>query len=128
MYHKMVIFFDTPSILPPAIVLDICLETPVLKALSTSCAKLRCLLFVQEESFLIGKPWSFLNFEDFFPRLTFTCFCFICGTLLLVFIYDYRKCRRLSESYFPSSGWMSPLFPCVDRLTYPSTFQWNCPT
>ena len=50
------------------------------------------------------------SFEEFLPRLTFNCFCFICGTGQLVFICDYRKCRRLSEPYFLSSGWMSPLF------------------
>ena len=41
-----------------------------------------------------------LSFEDVLPRLTFTGFCFICGTVTLVFICDYRKCRKLSELYF----------------------------
>ena len=45
-----------------------------------------------------------LSFEDLLPRLTFSCFCFICGSVPLVFICDYRKCRRLSEPYFPSCG------------------------
>ena len=49
-----------------------------------------------------------LSFEDLLPRLTFSCFCFICGSVPLVFICDYRKCRRLSEPYFLSCGWMSP--------------------
>ena len=49
-----------------------------------------------------------LSFEDLLPRLTFTCSCFICGTVPLVFIWDYPKCRRLSEPYFLSFGWMSP--------------------
>ena len=69
-----------------------------------------------------------LSFEDFLPCLTFTCFCFICGTALLVFICDYRKCRRLCIPHFLSSGWMSPPFQCVDCHTCLSTFQWNCPT
>ena len=42
-----------------------------------------------------------------------SCFCFICGTVPLVFICDYRKCRRLSEPYFLSSEWMSlPISMC----------------
>ena len=49
-----------------------------------------------------------LSFEDLLPCLTFTCFCFICGTVPLVCNSDYRKCCGLSEPYFPSSGWMSP--------------------
>ena len=49
-----------------------------------------------------------LTFEDLLPSLTFTCFCFVCGAVPLVFICDYRKCRRLSEPYFPSCGWISP--------------------
>ena len=40
------------------------------------------------------------SFEEFLPRLTFNCFCFICGTGPLVFICDYRKCHRLSKPYF----------------------------
>ena len=71
-----------------------------------------------------------LSFEDFLPRLTFNCFCFICGTAPLVFICDYLKCRRLSEPcfHFLSSGRMSSPFQCVDSHTCPSIFQWNCPT
>ena len=69
-----------------------------------------------------------LSYENLLPRLTFTCFCFVCGTVPHVFICDYRKCRRLSEPYFLSSGWMSPPFQCVDCHTCPSIFQWNCPT
>ena len=45
-----------------------------------------------------------LSFEELLPRLTFTCSCFICGTVPLVFICDCHKCRRLSEPYFLSSG------------------------
>ena len=69
-----------------------------------------------------------LSFDNFLPRLTFNCFCFICGSAPLIFICHYRKCRRLSEPYFLSSGWMSPPFQCVDCHTCPSIFQWNCPT
>ena len=69
-----------------------------------------------------------LSYENLLPRLTFICFCFVCGTVPHVFICDYRKCRRLSEPYFLSSGWMSPPFQCVDCHTCPSIFQWNCPT
>ena len=69
-----------------------------------------------------------LSYENLLPRLTFTCFCFVCGTVPHVFICDYRKCRRLSEPYFLSSGWMSPPFQCVDCHTCPSIFPWNCPT
>ena len=49
-----------------------------------------------------------LSFEDLLSRLTFTCFCFICGTVPLVFIRDYRKSRRLSEPCFLFYDWMSP--------------------
>ena len=56
------------------------------------------------------KAWSF---EGLLPRLTFTCFCFICWTVPVVFTCDYRKCHKIPESYFLSSGWMSLcLFPC----------------
>ena len=85
----MVILFDTLSILFPVTVLENCLETPELKPFSTSCAKLKCPLFVQLESFLKRKPWwssVSSSFEDLLPRLTFTCFCFIYETVPLVFI------------------------------------------
>ena len=45
-----------------------------------------------------------LSFEDLLPRLTFTCFYLIYGTVPLVFICDYRKYCRFSEPYFLSSG------------------------
>ena len=41
-----------------AAVLENWLEAPGLKPLIISCAESRCFLFVQQESFLIGKPWS----------------------------------------------------------------------
>ena len=54
-----------------------------------------------------------LSFEDLLPRLTFTCFYLIYGTVPLVFICDYRKYCRFSEPYFLSSGWMStPISMC----------------
>ena len=111
----MVILLDTLSILLPATVLKNCLETPGLKPFSTSCTKWSYPVIVQLESFLIEIPWSssltvFLSFEDLLPHLTFTCLCFACGTVPLVFICDYRKCRRLSEPYFLSPCWMSPPF------------------
>ena len=60
------------------------------------------------------------SFEDLLARLTFTCFCFICGTVPLVFICDYRKWPRLSEPYFFSSGWMSPtIYMCrLPHMTF----------
>ena len=51
-----------------------------------------------------------ISFADLVPRLTFTLFCFVCGTVRLVFICDYRKCRRLSGPHFLSFGWMSLFF------------------
>ena len=51
-----------------------------------------------------------LSFEDFFPRLTFNCFCFICGTAPLVFICDYRKCLRLLNHIFFLPGECRLLF------------------
>ena len=73
----MIIFLDILSVLPPTAVLENCLETPELKSFSTSCAKLRCPLFVQKGSFPIGKPWIFSatskSFKDLLSCLTFTC-------------------------------------------------------
>ena len=51
-----------------------------------------------------------ISFENLLPRSTFSWFCFVCGTVTLVFICDYHKCRRRSEPYFLSSGWMSHSF------------------
>ena len=45
-----------------------------------------------------------LSFEDLLPSLTLTCFFFICRTVPLVFICDYRKCRTLPEPDILSSG------------------------
>ena len=50
-----------------------------------------------------------LSYENLLPRLTFTCFCFVCGTVPHVFIYDYRKCRRLPEPHFFLLGECHPL-------------------
>ena len=105
LYHKKAILFDTLSILLPPTVSENCFETPGLNPFSISCTKLRCPLLVWLESYLIGKSWSS---EDWLPRLTFTCFCFIFGTVPLVFVCEYIKCRRTSESYFLFPGWMSP--------------------
>ena len=117
----MVILFDTLSILLTATFLENCLETPGLKPFTTSCEKLKCPLFVQLESFLIGKPLELLtvslSFEDLLPRLTFTCFCFICGTVPLVFICDYRNVVDSLNHIFFLLGECHPLFPCVDCHT-----------
>ena len=72
------------------------------------------------------------SFEELLPRLPFTCFCFICWTVSLVFICDYCKCRRLSEPYFLSSWWVHPLFHVrtathilqFSSRTVPLTFVW----
>ena len=117
LYHKMVILFDALSILLPATVSENCLETPGLKPFSTLCARLSCPLFVQLESFLIGKPLEFLtvslSYENLLSRLIFTCFCFAYATVPLVFICDHRKWRIFSDPYFLSSGWMSlPISMC----------------
>ena len=58
-----------------------------------------------------------LSFEDLLPRLIFTWLCFTCGTVPLVFICDYRKCRKLSEQYFFSTWRMSPSFSMRGLLT-----------
>ena len=117
MYQKMFILFDTLSILPPVTVLKNCLETPGLKPFSTSCANLRCSLFRSVGIFSDRETLELLtvslSFEDLLSRLTFTCFCFICGTVPLVFICGYRKCRRLSEPCFLFYEWMSlPISMC----------------
>ena len=117
---------DTLSILLPATVLKNCLEAPGLKPFSTSCTKWSCPVIVQLKSFLIETPWSssltvFLSFEDLLPHLTFTCLCFACGTVPLVFICDYRKCRRLSEPYFLSPCWSTHVLQ-FSSGTFPLNF------
>ena len=109
----MVILFDTLSIFLTA---TVCLR----KLFEDSWTKTLQYLVCQIEVSFICSVGIFsdreslellrvsLSFEDLLPRLTFTCFCFICGTVPLAFICDYRKCRRLSEPCFLPSGWMSP--------------------
>ena len=72
-----------------------------------------------------------LSFEDLLPRLNITCFWFICGTVPLVSICDYRKRRRLSEPYFLSSEGMSFFHVGTathilqfSRGTFPLNFVW----
>lgn len=43
---------------------------------------------------------AYISFVDLLLRFVFTWFCFICGTVPLVFVFDYCKCRRLSEPHF----------------------------
>ena len=69
-----------------------------------------------------------ISFEYLLLRLIFTRFCFACVTIPLVFVCDYRKCCRLPEPYFFLLGQLHTLFPWVDCHTYPSIFQWSCPT
>ena len=117
----MVIFFDTLSILFPVTVLENCLGTPELKPFSTSCAKLKCPLFVQLESFLKRKPWCSSvssSFEDLLPRLTFTCFCFIYETVPLVFI-----CRGVTRGGRESADADDPTLPFI----CPFNLRWHCP-
>ena len=51
-----------------------------------------------------------ISFEDLLPRLSFIWFCCLWGTIPLVFIFDFRKCYRLSETQFFSSRWMAYSF------------------
>ena len=116
----MVILFDTLSILLPATVLENCLETPGLKPFSTSCAKLRRPLFVQLGSFLIGKPWSSSKFRRLASPSDLYLFLFHlwnCSTCIYLWL---SQCRRLSEPYFLSSGWMSsPISMCgLPHITF----------
>ena len=60
----------------------------------------------------------FLSFEDLLPRLTFTCFCFICGTVPLVFICDYGNVVDSLNHVFFLLGECHPLFPCLDCHKY----------
>ena len=59
-----------------------------------------------------------LSFEALLPCLTFTWFCFVCGTVSLVFICNYRKCRNRSDSLnlFFASRWISPCFSMCGLL------------
>ena len=95
----MVILVNTLSILLPVTVLENCLKTPGLNLFIG--------IFSDRET--LELLTVSLSFEDLLPHLTFTCFCFICGTFALVFIYDYRKCCRFSEPYFLYS---SPVSMC----------------
>ena len=108
MYHKVVILFDTHSIFSTAAVLENCLETPGLKYLIFSIEIFSDRETLDLSSRFLGvsskkTPWASISFEDLFPRLTFTLFCFVCRTIPLSFICDYCKCGRLSEPYFLTS-------------------------
>ena len=83
MYHKMVIFSDTFSILPPATVLENCLETP-----GDVCqieVFFTCSIGIFSDTETLELQAVSLSFEDLLPRLTFSCFYFICGTVPLLF-------------------------------------------
>ena len=124
----MVILFDTLSILLPTAILENCLETLGQKLFSTSCAKLRCPLFVQLESFLIVKPWSSSQsrrLSSLFDLYLLLFYLWNCSTC--IYLWLSQKLQTL-WTIFLSSGWMSPPFPCVDCHTCPPISQWNCPT
>ena len=128
----MVILFDALSILIPATVLENCLETPGVKPFSTSCVRLSCPLFVQLESFLIGKLWS--SSQSLYVKKT--CFpiwsllvsvLFVQLSHLYLFVTITNDVDSLNHIFF-LMGECHPVFPCVDCHTCPSIFQWNCPT
>ena len=114
MYHKMIIFSRYS--------LDIAPFNCIRELFGDSWTKTLQYLVCQLEVSFISSIGIFsdretlellavsLSFEGLLLRLTFTCFCLICGTVPLVFIYGYCKSRRLSEPYFLSSGLMSPPF------------------
>ena len=124
----MFIMFDTLSILLPATILTPGLFRTLQYLVCQIEVSFICSIGIFSDRETLELLTVSLSYENLLPRLTFTCFCFVCGTVPHVFICDYRKCRRLSEPYFLSSGWMSPPFQCVDCHTCPSIFQWNCPT
>ena len=69
-----------------------------------------------------------ISFEDLLPRLSFIWFCCLCGTIPLVFIFDFRKCRRLSETQSFSSRWMAHSFFHLWSATHILQFSsGNCP-
>ena len=70
-----------------------------------------------------------LSFEDFLPRLTFTCFCFIFVELFhfYLFVSIVNVIDSLNSIFF-LLGECHPLFLFVDCHTCPSIFQYNCPT
>ena len=70
------------------------------------------LLFAHLESFLIGKPGAptvSLSYENLLPRLTFTCFCFVCGTVPHVFVAIANVVDSLNHIFF-LPGECHPLF------------------
>ena len=103
----MAILFDTLSILPPATVLVLFGDSWA-KTLPYLVCQIEVSFICSFEIFSDRETLELLTvslgFEDLLPRLTFTCFCFSFGTVAVVFICDYSKCRRLSEPYFLSTG------------------------
>ena len=115
MYHKMVILFHNLSMLPPAAVIENCLETPVPKPWQMKVSFICSIGIFSDRETLELLAVS---------CLTFTWFCFICGTVVFVFISDFRKCCRLPELL----GECYPVFPCMDCHICLSIFKWNCST
>ena len=109
----MAILFDSLSILLPAAVLENCLETsglnPSVPRVPNWGVLIICSIGIFSDRETLELLTVSLSYENLLPRLTFTCFCFVCGTVPHVFIYDYRKCRRLPEPHFFLLGECHPL-------------------
>ena len=107
----MVTLLDTLSILLPSTVLDNYYGDSWIKTLQYLVCQIEvsfiCSVGIFSDRETLELFTISLSFEDLLPRLTFTCLCFICGTVSLVFICDYHKCCTLSGPYFLASGWMS---------------------
>ena len=132
-YNKMVILFDTLLILLFAAVLENCLETAGLKPFRTSRVKLRCLLFFQLESFLIGKSQSLPHILFKLRRLS-SLFDFLLVPVLFVGLFHlnlFVTIANVVDSVYHVFFLLSEchlLFTCMDCHTCPSIFKWNCPT
>ena len=133
MCHKMVILFDTLSILlPTACCLRELFGNSWTKTLQYLVCQIQvpfiCSKGIFSDRETLELPAVSVSFEDFLPCLTFIWFCFICRTVPFAFICDYCKCRRLSEPYVFLLSESHTHFSCVDCHIYPSIFQWNCLT
>ena len=121
-YHKLVVLFDTVEIATcyslRELFGDPWTKTPQY-VLCQIEVPFNCSTGIFSDRDTLELQAASISFVDLLLRFTFTWFCFICGTVPLVFVFDYRILIMIF-----SSGWMSHSF----HVWSLSIFKWNCPT
>ena len=125
----MVIMFDTLSIVLPTTILTPGLFGTLQYLACQIEVSFICSIGIFSDRETLELLTVSLSFEDFLPRLTFTCFCFIFVELFHFYLFvTIVNVIDSMNSIFFLLGECHPLFLCVDCHTCPSIFQWNCPT